>query len=163
MSTKMYNLYKYIPNDLFQLYDWLPVLRKWYIAHLVEEIAPLKEKVPVEKLWDMLHDATTKGYRGLFNVEASVVIYCDQGQVYIQFFGVPDEFHLDSQTFVDSHYQNQSDRPEDTSSEEWEARGDLVDRMLDRDYGGRPGHAGFVFVLANASDCMYIADRIRGK
>jgi hypothetical protein len=55
---------------------------------------------------------------------------------------------------TDFHYQDQSDRPEDITEEDYQHRREVWDDLFEQER--RPGYAGFVWNLLGDSDIMKI-------
>lgn len=118
MSTKMNNFYQWT-KDIFTLQIWLEQLREKHRTWLIPDIAQF---APLAKgdLWNKLNADTLSGVNSPFNIDASVVIYLDDGQIYVQFFGVPYDLYKKEvrQTLIPKHYQDNADRPSTSSRKE---------------------------------------------
>ena len=164
MSTKVYNLYRYAGGDVESLLVWLKQLRVGYMKHVRKEIKTLAPRdangeVNVTKLQYRIERDTKLGYRSPFNIDASACIYLHEGQIYAHFFA--DQVFLTGyiesadDIFVDCHYQNQSDQPDNVSDEEWDKRRETVEAIGILDMP--PSRAGFIFVFADEHDIFDIA------
>jgi|SRR5579884_2410585 len=160
MSTKIYDFYKYTGGDISDLLSWLRQLREKYIDYEVDMLSKLGvKKEKMLEFSELLDDHTRKGIRSPFNIEASVVVFIHKKDLYVQFFGVPDELY-ENASLIDSHYQNQTDQPEEVSDEEWQQRRKLTDEIF---IDGRPSRDGLTFVLADYWDTLEIARRVNEK
>lgn len=163
MSTKMYNFYRWTGN-IFGLQTWLEKVRRDYLQETVAEVAKFSKRIPDDQLWDRLSDDTKAGLNSPFNIAASAVIYLDNNQIYVQFFGVRHHLYeakIEEGILIDCHYQNQTDQPEYVSDEEWERREELVERLLDKHYSGVPSSCGLSFLFASYQDCMYVSHLVQ--
>jgi hypothetical protein len=164
MSTKMYNFYQYPRNDIFALQIWLQELRLKYQQHVVAEVARFAKRVPKDQLWDKLHADTTIGFRSPFNIDASVAVYLDGIDLYVQFLGVSHMLYRQEVVagmLIEKEYQNQSDQPDDVSDEEWKARKELVERILDKHDSAMPSKCGFIWALMDHNDCMWVSHQVQ--
>jgi len=162
MSTKMFNLYK-TSMSIIRLDAWLQELKEKHLEALVYQIAPFA-KLAKPDLWEKLTEDTKAGYRSPFNIDASVVVYIDASKLYVQFFGVHYSLYendVQEGRLLDFHYQNQSDKPDDISAQEWKKRAKVVNRLLDKDDSGMPSRCGFYRVLTDEMDCMKVASYVR--
>jgi hypothetical protein len=166
MSTKVYNFYRYVPNDIFQLYEWLKELRVLHTEYVLDELqtfAPIKDNtVDFEKLLKRIEHDTKTGLRSPYNIDGSACIYLHEDQIYVHFFANEtflDEHIKDDGILIDCHYQNQSDQSEDVSDEEWQKRRELVKAIGILDQA--PSRVGMIFVLADENDASSFAWNIR--
>ena len=161
MSTKIYNAYKYKPNDFDSLMRFLRELRKQHISLKAEQISRYDwpQNDYGKKLYDSIREATYGLETSPFSVSASAVVYFVDSQIYVQFFGL-DRIQLreisESELFIDWHYQNQTDEPENISAEEWEER----ERFWGRVFAeiDIPSHVGLVFEFG---DCYQIFTEVQ--
>lgn len=159
MSTKMYNLYRVEDKDIHALFSWLVETRKRYHERIQEEMKPFVQKLSKEKIIDLMERAIRPGMNDLFNIEASAAVYSNEGNLYVQFFGLPFRFQdeeVEKASFLtDFHYQNQADQPEDIPDEEWDTRRRIVNAILDIDpAAARPSRCGLIFSFADITDAF---------
>lgn len=157
MSTKMREFYLWT-RDIFTLQLWLEQLREKHRAWLIPDIAHF---APMAKgdLWDRLNTDTVSGANSPFNIDAKVVIYLDDGRIYVQFVGVPYDLYKGDvrlALLIPKHYQDSSDRPRALTRQEWKAREVLVERLLNKHDSAWPSKCGLVWTLADHSDCMRV-------
>ena len=111
-----------------------------YQKHNAEVSNPKYREIPamLDKLTRcrMAAETMEKGYqesshtpkRHLFDLDASVVFYCFEENIYLRLFAdmfVRDTFDWKGkdERFIEYHYQNRSDRPDEVSEEDWVERG----------------------------------------
>ena len=138
MSTKIYNAYKVKGLSLHELIGTFKVLRSrvedYQLKVLTSLIGTNKELYigdqnilePPHLFLEYLRTSRAKGLNTPFNLEASVVLYTHpiEGML-VQFFGFPDALTLPKKVFIDFHYQNQADKPEQVSEQEWAHRNQI--------------------------------------
>ena len=132
MSTKIYNAYKFVGKDIHELVSKLKDMRREHIAATVYMLrgtirdfsgSSMDElSVAYHKLADLVREDMKSGVNSSFNLTAAAVIYSFEGQLYIQFFGLDKNVIISPQYFIDFHYQNQVDRPDDITDIEWAER-----------------------------------------
>lgn len=175
MSWKIYEAYKW-NGSLEELYAHLFKMRKEFMAFGKSYLAalnkaqwfaqiPADEKYKVVKAKDILTEEMEKEFhKGRWhplNIDASVVVYYFEGQLYIQYFGVGDCINLakimklsplskEHPALAEFHYQNQTDQPEDVSEKDWEER-ERIWRGIFQD-SGRPSDSGLTFGLIDCKD-----------
>jgi len=101
----------------------------------------------------MVKSHTSIGARSIFNIDASVCIYLHEGHVYTHFFVDQAFLHPaieHNAHFVDLSYDGRSDKPDDVSLTDWQARYDLIDAIGILNMA--PSRVGFVFILADEHD-----------
>lgn len=159
MSTKMYNLYRVEGKSIQALFAWLVETRKQYYQHVREKMSRCVEREGLERITDQMERYTRSGYNGMFNIEASAVVYLYEGGLYVQLFGLHGPFGdtIEKTPFlVDFHYQDQTDKPSDIPDDEWNERERIVEAILDIDSGARASRCGLVFQFADVNDVFSI-------
>lgn len=156
MSTKIYSAYKY-NGDIEQLKADLKQIRKEYFDKTYSSLKdiflksydPKKDEDRVKTIFDfqkLIEEAMSKGYVSELSPEANAVVYFQEGKIYVQFFiGRWDEPENLPERFVDYHYQNQTDQPEEINDEEWEEREETWDKILEEE--DIPSLAGFTYEI----------------
>ena len=159
MSTKMYNLYRVEEEDIYFLFGWLLDLRKQYHQHIRETMKPFVARKGIDTVVDLIEKGTRSGLNGLFNIEASAVVYLFEGKLYVHFFGLPSRFQdriVDNAPFlIDFHYQDQVTVDEPVP-DEWKERERVVESILDIDPGARASCCGLSFKFADVNDVFSI-------
>jgi hypothetical protein len=160
MSTKIYDAYKWSGTSMEELLSKLKTMRDLYLEYIAARIVPWSKNSEFIAFMDLIQDETTKGLNSPLNIEASVVVYPFNSEIYIQFFGVPKLVFtpIFGDSISDYHYQDQSDQPEDISDGDWEARKELWDKILD---WNAPSVSGFSYTLCNEYDSYNVASRVR--
>jgi len=115
---------------------------------------------PINKLSEydliyVLEGFIKQNENGPLNFDASMGLIEHRGLIYVQFFGLPDRSDsafgkyfkklIKNRIIIDRHYQNQTDRPDDISDEDWEKRGDIWDEIYPGGWEGysTPSQVGF--------------------
>lgn len=91
------------------------------------------------------------GYNELLNFQASIVVYTHKENIYVQFFGVRGVKKYINKKFSDFHYQNQTDRDEKISDEEWKNREKVWDYIFK--VTDKPSMSGLAFPLFELENC----------
>ena len=152
MSTKMFDFYQYTGGDIFVLVSWLKAVRVRYIERINERFKKLRRGVDSTELYKLIIDASKMSLRSPFNISAFAAIYLHQDRFYVKFVGVPDEL-LAGAPLLDMSYWDNTDRPDELSEEEWEARGSLVTTLLE---DGRMSRDALIFQFADENDAHKI-------
>ena len=164
MSTKIYNAYA-TRSSLRTVMDAAKALSAAALAQhrrLTDAIMtkPRKPMTALELVCARLsiigwHAMSVKRGDNDFNPNCSLVIYPrakGRGCI-VQMFGVLRELEgefIDNIKGADFHYQNQCDRPDEVSAQQWAARKREWDAILvGRGLDGIPSHHGFSFDLIN--------------
>jgi len=108
-----------------------------YRAKISDLSAPMLEK--------LLKFAIVGRRNSLLNISASAVIYPHQNKLYVQFFGVNPP--KKDKRFKDFHYQDQEDKPDSISTQEWNRREKVWDSILDDD--AIPAVSGLTYEFHN--------------
>jgi len=137
MSTKIYNAYKYTGENIEMLLEDLRECKNWYSEWVIDRITSIfKPDVSTGVLWDIMGNILNGNGKILLNPEDAVLVYPHSGDLYVQFFCkeqvIGDMLSL-SGRFVDFHYQNQTDMPDDISVAEWEGRA-LIWEEIHKDF-----------------------------
>lgn len=165
MSTKIYTGVKFASNNIYEIFKSLIDIRKECIEigmnHLTgNRFGTLRSYMLIEKLFyrrtrDIvfgLQKSFDKTNRPHFHPSFlfNIVIYPHpSGQFYGAYFDDNiSEYHkllFDKKIVTDFHYQNQADRPEDISEEDWNTRETIWDELLS--HGHSFSENGFIFEI----------------
>ncbi len=105
----------------------------------------------------LIQESMNRGLNIMANPEASAVVYPHKGRVYVQFFGT-DEHHITlDDNFIDYHYQNSTDMPDDVTEEEWLEREETWEAILG---GEAPAQRGFAYEFTNTYIAWDIAEYV---
>lgn len=113
-------------------------------------------------IYEDIQESTRRGENSPFNIEMSACIYFDQGKIYVQFFGLDRGFQrlIDSRLWLsDFHYQNQTDRAEDVSEEDWNRREQIWDDIFAEET--RYSSAGLSFRVMGSGDEIFVYNHCR--
>lgn len=150
MSTKIYDAFECFSGDIFGVFAELKAFRLKYARTVLLEMRKLfKPDADFMTIMSLMKKSIESGMNTPFNVKASAVVYLytDEShntttkrpyrRIFVQFFGIGYDKpyrrlleNLDPEVFSDFHYQNQSDKPDDVTDEDWDARDDLWDRII---------------------------------
>lgn len=176
MSTKLYNGIKFKSNNIHQVLHELISIKqvaKKIALELIKdtEIAlfingnKLSDKDSFDVVKEMLDAMDTMNHnRWSFipNIHFSVVVYpCKDGDIYGYYF---DSNKIEYRNLLDSfcdefHYQNQSDKPDNISDEEWEFRALKWDELID--YKFRDTGLNYDIVTGDDFNIFDFNDRVK--
>jgi len=141
MSTKVYDAYIFNGRGgggrgLDELLESLKVIRDRYAREFKRKMIDLfsftsstlddsKYYMEVAKLIML---SMEKGYNVMTNPEASAMVFPYDGRLLVKFFGL-EGFSLDDERYIDYHYQDQTDMPDDMDELEWAERRDTWDKV----------------------------------
>jgi len=137
MSMRIYDHYEWKRN-LNSLFAFCIELRKKEHARLKAEFMKMT-KEQRGKLYDETHDRRNFMQRGSWEFDTSIMIYPYGQRLFFGLFGfnysnpILETVQQDSRV-VDFHYQNQSDRPDHISPQEWRARRRVWDKIGERSH-----------------------------
>jgi len=112
--------------------------------------------VPYFYLYDILREICERSFHEPLNFDASIVLYQHEDQIILQFFGLDAAFVecvgiiqklVIGGKLVDFHYQNQTDRPDEITADEWLRREKAWNEIFD--FSSKPSIAGFSVRLRN--------------
>jgi hypothetical protein len=141
VSTKIYGAYQYHGN-VEQLMEWLFSTREKYKDHKKKEISGIfgGEKVKsFMALASLLEKAVEEQHNIAFNYRSEACVYFSDGNIYVVIFELPKHLMPTEPEFTDFHYQNQTDRPEAITEEEWDKRRDTWDKIMKHNSFGENG------------------------
>lgn len=159
MSTKIYNAFKF-KGTHEELIPFLVKIRKDVIQELVEtyknyhldEFDTVALMRKIESSIDKCEDS--------FNIESNVCVFHHNGQIYLQFFFPSDlgRYLGQGQKIIDMwadniedfHYQDQVDKPDEISEDDWDHRKEVWNEIFNIDC--RPGYAGLIWNILGKSD-----------
>jgi len=176
MSTKLYNGIKFKSNNIRQVLDNLIELKekaKVIALELIKdsEIAlfiqtnKLVDKDSFDVTSELLSAMDSQDHRRwtfIPNIHFSVVVYpCKDGDIYGYYFDSnKEEFRkLLEPLYDDFHYQNQCDKPDNISDEEWEFREVKWDELID--YKFRDTGLNYDIVTGDDFTIFDFKDRIK--
>lgn len=162
MSTKIYDAFEWTGGSIEELLAILTRFRTLVFKKSVQEAASrfsASEFKLVEYI-DDVREAMKSGMcftkKGNFNPSCSATVHFYKGRIFVIFFGISRPTRLPpSKKMKDFHYQNQTDREDGITDEEWTEREKVWDAIFKKD--DRPGHAGFVFEIIDDSDSVRLA------
>ena len=154
MSTKIYNAYKY-NGTITELHKELFRMRldcRQLIENKLIEIQHGRMD-----FWD-LSAMMGKGFGGesfakRIGIDDCAIIYPHEDNLYVQFFNPSDLGDYRSEVmelngnFKDYHYQNQTDKPDEVSDEDWEERGRVWDEIFEGLDNDAPTGAGLRYTF----------------
>jgi len=135
MSTKIYDAFVYKGN-IENLMKWLFQKKEQYKELKKEEIARLfrgQKKIQKENYFmiaELIEKSVKKQINAVTNYQAQAVIYFYKKKIYIKFFSVPSKLLPKDKKFIDFHYQNSTDKPDNISNKEWAYRERTWDKIL---------------------------------
>lgn len=138
MSTKIFNAYRYTGDSINTLLEDLRQCKEWYSQKVLDMLLDLFKgnEVSSASLFDITEQMLSGKIKMVLNPEDAVMVYPHQDDLYVQFFCkegyIPEMVEL-SGRFEDCHYQNQTDKPEDVTEEQWECRSEIWD-AIHKDY-----------------------------
>jgi hypothetical protein len=162
MSTKIFNAYKY-NGSLIDLIIELKKIRSLHIEKskgLVLRTATQlrknhKNKDNKVRFINDIVSLIKLGRNSIsykidaIEIDADAAIFpLGDREFLVQFFRVNHDIEI-KEPFIDYHYQNQTDQPEEISDEEWETRKEVWDKVFKDDW--TPAGAGVVFEICGAS------------
>jgi hypothetical protein len=145
----------------------LDKFQKGYIKDLLEDYIDIRRRYSsmsemnqLEFFWTWAAKNMTDSLRYLeqkFHSESHhkaklVFIPCDN-KMLVMYFGDPTYRHIisdDTAHYLDYHYQNQCDKPDDVSDEEWKQRETDWDKAIGPDY--IPANHGLLFTILDYDD-----------
>jgi hypothetical protein len=168
MSTRIYDAYITDARPSHILHS-LQKLKEQLLASSKIELRRLLTPNPVEGVTsEMLCESRLliarvgimSVFRGqhTFNKTCSAVIYILAEKTVVQFFGIDKSMKLEIAGFLemvngkDYHYQNQTDKPDDVSDEEWAERERFWDAVFDID--PIPANVGFTYELITEKEAI---------
>ena len=177
MSTKIYEAWKVNDLSMDELMQFFHTIRNDYFKSCVEFVRKVKGDDDFGTVADELRTSMNSSERGCYNFGASIMVYFNKGEMYIQFFGMdftdsPALKELVDNHLTDYHYQNQSDAYYDfefdegkiTEAERDEKEVEYEQRKIvwDEIYGNRwrPNECGLVFELCTKDDYYKIAGKV---
>jgi len=176
MSTKLYNGIKFKSNNIREVLDQLISIKDKAKQIALDSIKDkdldlfincnkLLEKDPFDISREMLTamDNTHSGiWRFVPNIHFSVVIYPTvEGDIYGYYFDSNKKEYRDllEPFYTDFHYQNQSDRPDDISNEEWDFRCAKWDELLEDRF--KETGLSYEIVTGESFDIWEIEDKVK--
>jgi hypothetical protein len=164
MSTKIYDAYVVEGMTIDQLLDHLVKFRKTYIKDSIDFLeSVLKDDKDLNfgRLTELLISVMRGGSHNPLNMESSILIVPYKGKLYIKFFVDRHMLHtgafeklVNKKYFKDFHYQNQTDRPKEVNSKEWEKRRRIWDGIMKR--GITFAEVGLIFKLIDETNASWI-------
>lgn len=159
MSTKIYCAYRY-DGSIEQLLGEMELIREDYYKKSYEFVKkcfveswkgePDKRVNAIMEFTRVISNEIKTDNNSPMNLEASAMVYFHKGKIYVQFFigryGEPENL---SKNFIDFHYQNQTDMPEEVTDEDWEKR-KLTWNEIFGD-SGIPARAGLIYQIFGES------------
>lgn len=163
MSTKIYNAYEY-KNDIYSLYNFLINLKDEAIDIACNIVQHSMKNYDDRYSWNDYENkikALFQNNSAVYpNITLSMVIYPikykNKDRIFINYYGdlihsvLEDKFL--NNDFLDFHYQNQTDGPDDVSEDEWEERAIIWD-IIFNNYT-IPSQIGFIFNVVY--DCDFV-------
>ena len=131
MSTKIYNAYKYLGEDIKSLLEELRVMKEWHTEWKIDKVLSLfRDEVGMDALWDVISIFDTGKFSRLIDPKDCVMVFPHESDLYVKFF-CEEKLIEDMLTdnFVDFHYQDSTDRPEGISEEEYAERERIWDEI----------------------------------
>lgn len=101
----------------------------------------------------LIREDTRAGINSPFNIECSIVLYKHRKGYFIQFFGVDRKLYETNVKLTDFHYQNQVDRDESISDEDWEEREKVWDEIFEE--SNAPSAAGLAIEINSDASLWY--------
>lgn len=162
MSTKIYNGIKFNSKNFKEILDQIVSIKPKAIDIAVEKLRKsLPNFIKYNNLIDkdeyeisiVLTDSLSTSSDKCFIPRVSFTIFfypTKEGDVYGYFFdsNVSEYSKLLDPFCTDFHYQNQSDKPDDISEEEWDFRSDKWDELVDYNFRD----SGFMYEVVSKDD-----------
>lgn len=156
MSTKIYNAFRF-KGELKDLMPFLKQVRDDIEDHTINYYKEYAGSDMPENWINLmkLFEKKNGSYSFEFNIESSVAVYFHGTGIYLHFF-FPGHFgnYSDGGLFEkwgnwieDFHYQNQTDKPDDVSEENWAHREQVFDDLFDR--YDTPSRVGLIWNINN--------------
>lgn len=167
MSTKVYELYHF-SGSLEALHAYLTRLRAAYLAELREQFERVRAMSGYRVVVGSIEAACDRNDLSTFNIRASACLYPLNGELYVQFFALPERLYEDEvgKSLTDRSYWDNSDRPAEVSESEWQLRRQLCRQIFGAEEWPPPSRAGFVWIFADkhdAFDLVYDPAKKRNK
>lgn len=157
MSTKIYNAFKYTGRRA-DLISFLVKVRQEVYQYTLDVYRRNRTSADVDynAVYEAFYDNTIKA-DGFFNISGCVMVYYYKRSILLHFFlppVVPDEFIEDKfgNVLVDYHYQNQSDKPDNISSADWNMRRRVWNHILNIADHHIFSHIGLKWILIDDRD-----------
>lgn len=174
MSTKIYNGVVCKSNSMEEILQKFIKIREEAVKKHNEQLTVdelvffieqngLKDK-HVYDIYNRLEENISNRCRNIFdiNFNFSIVLFPYKKKIYGIYFtdNAKEDYELISDLFDDYHYQDQCDKPEHISEEEWEERYNVWDELLGYD---RISSRGFLYTFCCSYDLdtMTIFEKIR--
>jgi hypothetical protein len=163
MSTKIYYAYRWA-GTVEELVTWLFRYREQHVKYVLAKMAELfRPDADYHDLVELLRVATEQNINSDYNLRAAAVIYLDNDEVYVQFFGIdwPRLKKPPNQRLTDMSYWNNSDRPDGVTEAEWAVRKATWDRLMR--HGAAFSENGLTFNLVPPYFENEIANYVRSR
>lgn len=159
MSVKCYDFYEY-QGYIDMLIVCLQDFRRRTLLRVKKNIRLFADEMDVETIAQRIERDTKFGFGGFFDIGASAIVVFHKGKIYVKFFGVPVK-DIPKDVFLDKHYQDQTDRPETISQEEWDDREALVETL----FGSVDTYAqgGLTYNFCSEQDAYRIAFEVKNE
>lgn len=168
MSTKIYNAYKFL-GSREELVPFLQQVRFDVQSEFLNVYSNLElSKTTSYELYDMICESIEKEKHTL-NSSSCVCVFFHNSGIYLQFY-FPYSIGLFSRRashlikkwedkLIDFHYQNQGDKPDEISEEEWQKRADIWDEIFQT--SDIPALAGFTWIIMDKVNAMTTAMKLK--
>ena len=176
MSTKIYNGFKFKTNDIQELHNHMNDLRKEFrqiadgmlLDQMTEDCYSLFDRrtmnpeivqepvmtFVINEMYKRQEEVRVKQVRDpSIDFSFEICVYPHNGEFYGQFFteqGMLSKILKEKDFYEDFTYWNNVDEPEGMSAEEWQARSDTWDEILEP-YDYVPSRAGFTYEIVPLS------------
>ena len=106
------------------------------VRNTIHRIMKNECETPEFDLYFRLYDDLSSEFKDFSIEQAKMVYILHNDDIFAMFFGSYryEKYILQNDNFSDYHYQNQTDRPEDISDEEWQQREKYWDEAIGPDY-----------------------------
>ncbi len=147
MSTKVYDAFIY-KGKIEDLMRWLFKKREQYKEYKKKEISLLFNFKGNKKefgnsyfaIADLIERAVKQEKNIVINYQAQAVVYFHKGKIYVKFFSLPPKLlPKKNSKFIDFHYQNSTDKPNNISQREWNYRERTWDEIMKYNSFGENG------------------------
>ena len=180
MSTKIYNGFKFNTNNIFKVYEYLSDFKEISKKNLMSKfndsyLSILKnimtkyylEYDKFQSIWELDNvfiEEIKKPHYFLY-LKNYIQIYPDSETNEIYGYYILDsesEQHIiRNDWFIDFHYQNQTDIPDNITEDEYEHRKEVWDRVLASDYLIK--NSGIMFNILDITDINFSLNEIFNK
>ena len=166
MSTKIYYAWRW-NKGYDELLKWLNKLLSEdytldginFIAKGLHNITKENKFQKISELMKIIPAARISPNKGEpFDIDLSCVVYQNEGDIVIQFFGLSEykfpNVYKQLYSLPSFDYWNNTDPEEGISEEEWEYRSEWFDRLFDKFDSDTPSKCGLVYVFNNDFDII---------